>query len=96
MWPSPQETADLVTFTGKKFLMESFIFCAVFANMDPFETLKRSSRLLIIVSSCWLDSPREILCEKCPDKEFFLVRIFLYSDQKNSVFGHFSHSAAYN
>ena len=39
------------------------------------------------------------LCEKCPNTELFLVRIFLYSDwirenkdQKNSVFGHFSHS----
>ena len=39
------------------------------------------------------------LCEKCPNAEFFLVRIFLYSvqikeisDQKNSVFGHFSRS----
>ena len=47
------------------------------------------------------------LREKCPDTEFFLVRIFLYSDwirgftqfeyrkvrtRKNSVFGHFSRS----
>ena len=38
-----------------------------------------------------------ILGEKCPNAELFLVRIFLYSDwiqkntdQKNSVFGHFS------
>ena len=30
------------------------------------------------------------LREKCPDTEFFLVRIFLYSDQENSVLGHFS------
>ena len=37
------------------------------------------------------------LCEKYPNTEFFVVRIFLYSvpiqentDQKNSVFGHFS------
>ena len=26
MWPNPQETADLVTFTEKKPLMENFIF----------------------------------------------------------------------
>ena len=39
------------------------------------------------------------LREKCPNTEFFLVRIFLYSvriqentDQKNSVFVHFSRS----
>ena len=43
---------------------------------------------------CWFS-----LCEKCPNTEFFLVRIFLYfdwirenMDQKNSLFGHFSHS----
>ena len=29
MRPNPQETADLVTFTKKKSLMENFIFCAV-------------------------------------------------------------------
>ena len=40
--------------------------------------------------------------EKCPNTEFFLVRIFLYSvriqenkDQKNSVFRHFSRSGAF-
>ena len=37
--------------------------------------------------------------EKCPNSEFFLVRILLYqvrihenTDQKNSEFGHFSRS----
>ena len=30
------------------------------------------------------------LCEKCPNTEFFLVRIFPHSDQKNFAFGHFS------
>ena len=41
----------------------------------------------------------EKLCEKCPNTEFFLVRIFPYSvqmlenmDQKISVFGQFSRS----
>ena len=41
----------------------------------------------------------QYLREKCPNTEFFLVRIFLYSvriqentDKKNSVFGHFSRS----
>ena len=41
----------------------------------------------------------DTLREKCPNTEFSLVRIFLYSDwiqkktdQKNCVFGHFSHS----
>ena len=29
MWPNPQETADLFSFTEKIFLIESFIFCAV-------------------------------------------------------------------
>ena len=40
------------------------------------------------------------LREKCPNTEFFLVRIFPYSDwirentaQKHSVFGHFLHNA---
>ena len=28
MWPNPQETADLVTFT-EEILKENFIFCAV-------------------------------------------------------------------
>ena len=28
MWPTPPETADLVTFT-EEFLMGNFIFCAV-------------------------------------------------------------------
>ena len=28
MWPNPQETADLVTFT-EEILVESFIFCPV-------------------------------------------------------------------
>ena len=32
------------------------------------------------------------LCEKCPNTEFFLVRIFLYWNYRNWAFGHFSHS----
>ena len=43
--------------------------------------------------------PTSSLREKCPNTEFFLVRIFLYSvqieentDKKNSVLGHFLHS----
>ena len=42
------------------------------------------------------------LCEKFPNKEFFLVRIFPYTviirentGQKNSVFGHFSRSCRF-
>ena len=27
-----------------------------------------------------------LLCEKCPNTEFFLVRIFPYSDQKNTPY----------
>ena len=34
MWPNPQETADLVTFTEKP-LMENFIFCAVAKTVCP-------------------------------------------------------------
>ena len=34
--------------------------------------------------------------EKCPDMELFLVRIFLYSNWNNTVFGHFSRSESYN
>ena len=33
------------------------------------------------------------LREKCPNTEFFLVRIQENTDQKNSVFGHISRSA---
>ena len=29
MWPNPQETANLVTFTEEKILNEKFIYCAV-------------------------------------------------------------------
>ena len=38
MWPNPQETAALVTFT-EKILMENFIFCTV---LDSTVTLKAS------------------------------------------------------
>ena len=31
MWPNPQETPDLATFTEES-LMENFIFCAVKTN----------------------------------------------------------------
>ena len=44
---------------------------------------------------------KSALREKCPNTEFFLVRIFVYSywiqedtDQKNPVIGHFSRSGA--
>ena len=33
MWPNPQETADLVTFT-EEILMKNFIFCAVSILME--------------------------------------------------------------
>ena len=39
------------------------------------------------------------LHEKCPNTEFFVVRIFLHSDRiqtrKNSVFGHFTQHYPY-
>ena len=45
-------------------------------------------------------TPIFTLREKCPNMEFFLVRIFLYSDwirtRKNSVFAHFSRSVTYS
>ena len=36
------------------------------------------------------------LREKCPNTEFFLVRIFRIQSRKSSVFGHFSHSASFD
>ena len=36
------------------------------------------------------------LREKCPNKEFFLVCIFLFRIRKNSVFGHFSGSVSWD
>ena len=35
------------------------------------------------------------LSKNCPYLEFFLVCIFLYSDQKNLEYAHFSHSDIY-
>ena len=39
------------------------------------------------------------VCEKCPNTEFFLVRIFPHLDwtrtRKNSIFGHFSRSDSF-
>ena len=39
MWPNPQETADLVTFT-EEILMKNFIFCAVHGRKNYEEQLK--------------------------------------------------------
>ena len=48
-----------------------------------------------IVKNCenfyWLIS-KLTMCKKCPNTEFFLVRIQENTDQKNYVFGHFSFS----
>ena len=50
-----------------------------------------------------MEEDRPVLRKKCPNMQFFLVRIFLYSDiqseyrkirtRRNSVFGHFSRGA---
>ena len=37
MWPNPQETADLVTFT-EEILMENLILCAVILKIDSQKT----------------------------------------------------------
>ena len=34
MWPNSKETADSVTFTDKKSLMENFIFYALFIDFE--------------------------------------------------------------
>ena len=54
---------------------------------------------IVFTQSGFISRSRNTLREYCPNTEFFLVRIFLYSvqiqentDQKNSVFGHYSHS----
>ena len=61
------------------------IYNLLFAYVDIFHKITKNG---------WLP-----LSEKCPNTEFSLVRIFLYlnwiqenTDQKNSVFGYFSHS----
>ena len=80
---------DQVRSFLKKSLMENFIFCAV-------TLLKHWSFHSDIQTH--LNSLRE----KCPDSEFFLVRIqFEYSvgkyrPEKNSVFGQFSRSDCYS
>ena len=45
MWPNAKETADLVTLL-KKFLMENFIFCAVFELWweCEYSTINRTSK----------------------------------------------------
>ena len=55
----------------------------------------KNLNLILLLWFLFIDSLRE----KCPSMEFFLVRISPYSDrirentdQKKSVFGHFSHS----
>ena len=44
--------------------------------------------ILYLFCYCLL-SQKWTLCKKCTDMEFFLVRIFLYSDQKKFHIGHF-------
>ena len=44
--------------------------------------------ILYLFCYCLL-SQKWTLCKKCTDMEFFLVRIFLYSDQKKLHIGHF-------
>ena len=64
------------------------------------QKLVKMSLRFLIFWKCEQGQPEIVtLHEKCSNTEFFLVRIFLYSgrileytDQKNSVFGHFSRS----
>ena len=42
MWPNPQETSDLVTFTEEIFNEKLFVQCSI--KHEPFE-VKRSMRL---------------------------------------------------
>ena len=42
MWPNPQETADLVTYT-EKILTENFIFCVVLLALTNFSNIKQLS-----------------------------------------------------
>ena len=49
MWPNPQETADLVTFT-EEILNGNFIFCALFSQKDPsymFDRVLNSSKITL-------------------------------------------------
>ena len=59
-----------------------------------------ASIISLFRTSNWFCKEYTPLREKCPNTELFLVCIFLYSmriqettDQKNSVFGHFSRNA---
>ena len=68
-----------------------FIYLSIYL---PIYLSKRKSKEEVIDQ--WL---RQSLCEKCPNTELFLVRIFQHSVRireiqtwKNSTFGHFSHS----
>ena len=52
---------------------------------------KSISRLFVRNSQSWFSVYNDTLCEKCPNTEFFLVRILPYSDQKKlRIWTHFT------
>ena len=78
MWPNPQETADLVTFTEKIFNGKLRFLCSVEYWLHPQVHL-----ILTHIPIIWIDGIAlyATLREKCPDTEFLLVRIFPHSDR---------------
>ena len=106
-------THNLVHKTGlywARFMRIKKFFHWIF-NKGPWEFVSSTEYLFCLGSQSFgkfsqfktNPSVSTSLCEKCPNTEFFLVHIFLYSvriqensDQKNSAFGHFSRSAFIN
>ena len=69
------------------------------SGLIPLDKGRKRKRTIDIQKTPKTFNLRAVHCEKCPNTEIFLVRIFLYSvriqenaDQKNSVLGLFSRS----
>ena len=83
MWPNPQESVDLVTFTEEILNGKLHFLCSVNVEFQ-MKVLKCPSHYLH-----WLDLP---LREKCPYLKIFcpyFPAVGLNTDQKNSEYGHF-------
>ena len=74
MWPDSKETANLVTFTEEILNRKPHLLWSC-ASRGAFMTLSDIHDRIVFA--------KRTLREKCPNTEFFLVRIFWHSDQKS-------------
>ena len=90
MWPNPQKSADLVTFTKENFHKKLHLLCSEGVLFTPLEA--EVILVHIFPHSDWIRRDTRTEYREIPRISLYSVRMWENTGQNNSEYGHISRS----